>query len=166
MYLFCCILVKVIYNFASHCVSVVVKITAAALELGAGARMEGGRGGGGGRGRSWKGLNKVHLALDKNTRILRWKIFTINDTERLCDPLRCFDALLTYGAAVTARGPDGCWGADALIEVFKDKRLELLLKYSQVLFLESSKSGVISGQVKSEGYKNATRVRVTTRVTN
>ncbi len=40
---------------------------------------------------------------------------------------------------LTARGPDGCRGADALIEVFKDKRLELLLKYSQVLFLESSK---------------------------
>ncbi len=31
-----------------------------------------------------------------------------------------------------------CLCADALIEVFKDKNLELLLKYSQVLFLESS----------------------------
>ncbi len=32
----CCILVKVIYNLTSHRVSVFVKITAAALELGAG----------------------------------------------------------------------------------------------------------------------------------
>ncbi len=31
---FCCILVKVIYNLTSHRVSVFVKITAAALELG------------------------------------------------------------------------------------------------------------------------------------
>ncbi len=38
----------------------------------------------------------------------------------------------------SAHGPEGCRGADALIEVFKDKNLELLLKYSRVIFVESS----------------------------
>ncbi len=43
----------------------------------------------------------------------------------------------------SAHGPEGCRGAYALLEVFKDKNLELLLKYSRVIFVES----------KSEGYK-------------
>ncbi len=66
----------------------------------------------------------------------------------LCNPLHCFDALLTYnGAAVTACDPDGCRGADALIEVFKDKNLQLLLNYLRVLFSSRVKSGVISGRI-------------------